>query len=160
MKFLKLFTIFLLILVLLGCNLPATAPAPEHSLDQGTKAIPSAESSTGFPATQEEIGPEATTFSSPVPPSASDLVQPANLTYLGAFRLPGDGERPLTFAYGGSAMTFNPNGDPSGPADGYPGSLFVSGHDRLPYGELPNGWPARSPRSASRRRSSPKISPH
>ena len=36
-------------------------------------------------------------------------------------------------------MTFNPRGDPSGPSDGFPGSLFVTGHDRLPYGELPNG---------------------
>jgi hypothetical protein len=37
-------------------------------------------------------------------------------------------------------MTFNPNGDPGGPADGFPGSLlFITGHDRLPYGELPNG---------------------
>jgi hypothetical protein len=36
-------------------------------------------------------------------------------------------------------MTFNPDGDPSGAADGFPGSLFVMGHDRLSYGDLPNG---------------------
>ena len=36
-------------------------------------------------------------------------------------------------------MTFNPDGDPSSAADGFPGSLFVTGHDRMPYGELPNG---------------------
>ena len=36
-------------------------------------------------------------------------------------------------------MTFNPNGDPSGSDDGFPGSLFVTGHDRLAYGELPDG---------------------
>ncbi|MEE8389618.1 MAG: hypothetical protein V3S14_02330, partial [Anaerolineae bacterium] len=51
---------------------------------------------------------------------------------------PGDGLRPETFAYGGNAMTFDPNGD-SGSDDGFPGSLFVTGHDRLAYGELPNG---------------------
>ena len=73
------------------------------------------------------------------PPPPGDLVQPADLVYLGAFRLPDEGDRPLTFAYGGNAMTFNPNGDSSGPADGFPGSLFITGHDRLPYGELPDG---------------------
>jgi hypothetical protein len=67
------------------------------------------------------------------------LVQPGDLQYLGAFRLPGGDVRPATFAYGGNAMTFNPNGDPSGPDDGFPGSLFVTGHDRLAYGELPDG---------------------
>jgi hypothetical protein len=36
-------------------------------------------------------------------------------------------------------MTFNPDGDPSGPNDGFPGSLFIMGHDRIPYGELPDG---------------------
>ena len=59
--------------------------------------------------------------------------------YLGAFRLPGGDERPETFAYGGNAMTYRPDGDPGGSADGFPGSLFITGHTRLPYGELPNG---------------------
>ena len=66
------------------------------------------------------------------------LVQPSDFQYLGAFRLPEQGERPLTFAYGGNAMTFNPDGDLSN-NDAYPGSLFVMGHDRLPYGGLPDG---------------------
>jgi hypothetical protein len=66
-------------------------------------------------------------------------LQPADIQYLGAFRLPGGDDRPQTFLYGGNAMTFNPSGDPSGAADGYPGSLFITGHDRLPYGELPDG---------------------
>ena len=64
---------------------------------------------------------------------------PEDFRYLGAFRLPAGGARPKTFAYGGNAMTFNPDGDRSGPRDGFPGSLFVMGHDRLAYGELPNG---------------------
>jgi hypothetical protein len=75
----------------------------------------------------------------PHPSGETDLLAPADLVYLGAFRLPGDGERPFTFAYGGSAITFNPAGDPSGSGDGFAGSLFVMGHDRLPYGELPDG---------------------
>jgi hypothetical protein len=68
-----------------------------------------------------------------------DLPAPEDFIYLGAFRLPETGERPLTFAYGGEAMTFNPDGDPGGAGDGFPGSLFVMGHNRMPYGELPDG---------------------
>ncbi len=36
-------------------------------------------------------------------------------------------------------MTFNPAGDPGGAGDGFPGSLFIMGHNRMPYGELPDG---------------------
>ncbi|HEY88414.1 MAG TPA: hypothetical protein G4N98_01590 [Thermoflexia bacterium] len=65
--------------------------------------------------------------------SSGDLVQPADFTYRGAFRLPGGDEPPLTFAYGGNAMTCNPHGDSGN------GSLFIMGHDRQPYGGLPDG---------------------
>lgn len=67
----------------------------------------------------------------------SERLQPSDFQYLGAFRLPGDGDPPLTFAYGGNAMSFNPDGDPSG-SDSYPGSLFIMGHDRVPD-TYPNG---------------------
>ena len=90
---------------------PAQVPTP-------TAASPSVPVDTGIPA---------------------QLVQPSDLVYQGAFRLPGEDVRPATFAYGGNAMTFNPNGDPPGSDDGFPGSLFVTGHDRLAYGELPDG---------------------
>jgi hypothetical protein len=104
-----------LIVFLVGCNLPA--PPTRLGPDQPP--------------------PQAT---DPFPASASaNAIDPDSLEYLGAFRLPAAGERPLTFAYGGNAMTFNPDGDPGGPDDGFPGSLFVTGHDRLPYGELPDG---------------------
>ncbi len=73
------------------------------------------------------------------PPSSGNAISPGDLEYLGAFRLPGGEDPPQTFAYGGNAMTFNPDGDSSGAADGFPGSLFVMGHDRIAYGELPNG---------------------
>lgn len=71
--------------------------------------------------------------------SPSARVLPSDLSWLGAFRLPDVGLRPFTFEYGGNAMTFRPGGDPSGSSDGFPGSLFVTGHDRMPYGELPDG---------------------
>lgn len=73
------------------------------------------------------------------PGAPAGRVAPSDFAYLGAFRLPAGGERPLTFEYGGNAMTFRPVGDPGGAADGFPGSLFVTGHDRMPYGELPDG---------------------
>jgi len=77
----------------------------------------------------------------PMTPTASTSARlaPSDLEYLGAFRLPAGGTRPRTFEYGGNAMTFRPGGDAGGAADGFPGSLFVSGHDRIPYGELPDG---------------------
>lgn len=90
-------------------------------------------------------GPEAGAASpaesqpAPLPPPSGDVVTPADFEYLGAFRLPGGDEPPRTFAYGGNAMTFNPDGDPGGAADGFPGSLFVTGHDRVAYGGLPDG---------------------
>jgi hypothetical protein len=79
------------------------------------------------------------TASSQASSATPTLLQPGDLSYLGAFRLPGGDERPQTFAYGGNAMTYNPDGDPSGAGDGFPGSLFILGHDRLPYGELADG---------------------
>jgi hypothetical protein len=72
-------------------------------------------------------------------PAPARLIQPGELVYLGAFRLPDGDARPRTFAYGGNAMTYRPDGDPSGAGDGFPGSLFITGHDRLAYGELPDG---------------------
>ena len=75
----------------------------------------------------------------PVQASSATRIDPSELVYRGAFRLPEGGERPLTFAYGGNASTYDPTGDAAGGPDGWPGSLFVSGHDRLPYGELTSG---------------------
>ena len=92
------------------------------------------------PSSPTALPPAAMATATPAPaPPPSDGLLPQDFTYLGAFRLPDGGERPLTFEYGGSAMTFNPDGDPAGPSDGFPGSLFITGHDRLAYGELPDG---------------------
>ncbi|MFH1039505.1 MAG: hypothetical protein V1789_12650 [PVC group bacterium] len=55
-------------------------------------------------------------------------IYPLDLEYRGAFRLPGpDGE--AGWAWGGHALAYYPGGDPNGSADGYPGSLFGTGHD-------------------------------
>lgn len=73
------------------------------------------------------------------PPPSGDVILSEDLEYLGAFRLPGGWDRPETFAYGGNAMTFNPEGDQGGAQDGFHGSLFVMSHDRMAYGDLPDG---------------------
>jgi hypothetical protein len=64
------------------------------------------------------------------------LIQPEDLVYLGAFRLPDrapGGEPDIGWGWGGGAMTYYPQGDPNGPDDGFPGSLFGTGHDWNTY---------------------------
>ena len=56
------------------------------------------------------------------------LIQPGDLRYQGAFILP-DGSGGSNWEYSGYAMTYYPGGDPGGPDDGYPGSIFALGHD-------------------------------
>ncbi|MFH1154547.1 MAG: hypothetical protein V1793_12095 [Pseudomonadota bacterium] len=57
-------------------------------------------------------------------------IDPANdMTYLGAFRLPDEESDHHQWVYGGYALAFNSAGDPNGPNDGYPGSLFSAGKD-------------------------------
>ncbi len=55
-----------------------------------------------------------------------------DLEYQGVFRLPGasGGSR---WGYGGRGLTHYPQGDPDGPNDGYPGSLFGFGHPYQMY---------------------------
>jgi len=71
-------------------------------------------------------------------PPSGNVVSPSQLQYIGAFRLPGGWDPPETFACGGNAMTFNPDGDPDN-ADAHSGSLFIMGHDRVAYGGVPDG---------------------
>jgi hypothetical protein len=67
---------------------------------------------------------------------APGLIQPSDLVYVGAFRLPdvppGTPEG-IGWEWGGSAMAYYPDGDPAGPDDGYPGSIFGTGHNWNQY---------------------------
>ena len=100
------------------------------------------------PAEADRSEAEATTAASrpgamatpatPRGPLPTELIHPDDLEYVGAFRLPDDADPPRTFEYGGNAMTFYPEGDPAN-SDPYPGSLFITGHDRIAYGEIPDG---------------------
>ncbi|MGD8855462.1 MAG: hypothetical protein PVG33_03965 [Chloroflexota bacterium] len=59
-------------------------------------------------------------------------IEPADLAYVGAFRLP-DGPEEIGWPWSGAALTFYPSGDPDGPDDGFPGSLFGTGHNWNQY---------------------------
>ena len=57
------------------------------------------------------------------------LINPSSdIEYLGAFRLPDERSGGTKWNGGGSGMTYYPDGDPGGAADGYPGSLFSVGN--------------------------------
>ena len=64
--------------------------------------------------------------------TATTRIQPADLEYKGAFRLP-DGPEEIAWEWSGEGMTYYPKGDAEGPADGYPGSIFGIGHDWNQY---------------------------
>jgi hypothetical protein len=124
-KFPRIIILILLLIGMLACTL---GQAPTVQPDPGL--VPAGEADSNAPAVSpSQLGP----------PPSGDVLPPENLEYLGAFRLPGGDEPPLTFAYGGNAMTFNPDGDTVGASDGFSGSLFITGHDRIAYGAVPNG---------------------
>lgn len=67
--------------------------------------------------------------------SSSKLVQPSDLVYVGAFRLP-DTPGGMGWEWAGTemgALAYYPYGDSAGPSDGHPGSLYGTGHDQLKY---------------------------
>jgi len=59
---------------------------------------------------------------------AAECINPAtDLVYLGAFRPPDEKSSGSKWEGAGGGMTYYPLGDPGGPTDGYPGSLFGVG---------------------------------
>jgi len=90
------------------------------------------------PVQSDEVN--ETTNIEPVPESSSTVsvrhpghvdttdILPGNFEYLGAIRPPHVDGLSSSFSYGGSVIAHNPQGDPDGDDDGFPGSLFLSGH--------------------------------
>lgn len=66
------------------------------------------------------------------PPPAEPRLEPGDLVYRGAFRLPGPSGG-SSWGWSGDGLTYFPAGDTGGEADGYPGSLFGIGHDWQHY---------------------------
>lgn len=73
----------------------------------------------------QPMNPSSSTAGAP----RESRVQPEDLQYLGAFRLPDEDSYEVSWAWSGEALAFRPGGDPSGPDDGFPGSLFGTGHN-------------------------------
>ncbi|MBU0590912.1 hypothetical protein KKF81_06010 [Candidatus Micrarchaeota archaeon] len=64
------------------------------------------------------------------PPSIhTNVIEPADLVYLGAFKLPGPSGG-SDWTWSGRAATFYPGGDSSGVEDGFPGSIYAVGNDQ------------------------------
>ncbi|PKN91126.1 MAG: hypothetical protein CVU44_21145 [Chloroflexi bacterium HGW-Chloroflexi-6] len=74
----------------------------------------------------------ATSVALPPPADPGAVIQPDDLIYLGAFRLPGESGN-SSWDYSGRGLTYYPNGDPNGGEDGFPGSLFGVGHDQQQF---------------------------
>jgi hypothetical protein len=62
-----------------------------------------------------------------VTPLHPQMLTPGNFEYLGGFRPPLVEGSDSKFSYGGWAVTYRGDGDPNGPDDGYPGSLYLLG---------------------------------
>lgn len=74
--------------------------------------------------------PEPTPTPTPTPASGgvtTSRLQPSDLSYRGAFRLPPSNDG-MGWEWGGDALTYYPGGDSPGPSDGYYGSLYGTGH--------------------------------
>ncbi len=119
------------LVVILGCSLPFIGQATDGGDEEAEEG---AEEETGpVPTQRPPASPAPTPDLSALP---THLLHPDDLVYEGAFRLPdrqpgaSDAEG---WEYGGQALTYRPDGDPGGEADGYPGSLFGTGHDVWNY---------------------------
>jgi hypothetical protein len=104
-----------MVAVLVGLLLSGCAGGQVPSTEDGSN-----EATTARPSTEQ---------SGPAEPVSGDLLQPDDLAYLGAFRLPGPSGG-SNWGYSGYAATYYPDGDPQGADDGFPGSLFAIGHDQ------------------------------
>jgi len=100
-------------------NSTENAPPPEPPAEPIEEPAP--------PAEPTEEPPRPGEPSTPAPTSTQRL-EPADLVYRGAFRLP-DGPPEIGWEWSGEGLAYCPQGDPDGPDDGHPGSLFGTGHN-------------------------------
>lgn len=113
------------LILFIGAAIPLMlACAITQQFNQGME-VSATEPAPSEPQAPDQIAVEPTVQA---PIVSDEVLAPDDLVYQGAFRLPGGDDPPTTFAYGGNAMTYNPSG-----------GLFIMGHDRVAYGEVPDG---------------------
>ena len=117
-----------LVLLAVGCTLSQPPLEPTGAAAQTASPAPEAT------AAGEDVFLPLVTATQAVSPSG-ELIQPSDLTYLGAFRLPDDAPEEIGWAWSNwsSGLAYYPEGDPGGGTDGFPGSLFGVGHDWNQY---------------------------
>lgn len=119
-----------------GLNSAAAEDASGQAMTAGTE---NAESQCETEAVSTRIAeePESNSFVSAIKNSPSvrhhasqheTMITPGNFEYLGAVRPPHIAQNGTGFAYGGWGVAYRADGDPNGPDDGCPGSLFLVGH--------------------------------
>jgi hypothetical protein len=132
-KFFICLIILTLLTGILACNLPEFGTSTqsetptELTIESQSQDEPDPETTDPIQETQpteEDTGIEA----QPVSIEPGERIQPTDLIYLGAFRLP-DPSGVSNWDYSGHGLTYCPKGDPSGGEDGHPGSLYGVGHD-------------------------------
>ena len=106
-----------LLLLLAGCGRSENFEGAKGTSENGSQVQPQRDTEAS----------ESTSVAEPASLPAH-LVRPRDLGYQGAFRLP-EGSGGSNWEYSGCAMTYYADGDPGGPDDGYPGSIFALGHD-------------------------------
>lgn len=118
--------------VSLGCGLVTALGGQEAEVTASPLPVAVTQPMATLSPTASPIAAEPTEVNSLPDGPAPGLLQPGDLHYLGAFRLP-EGPPEIGWAYSGSALAYSPYGDPQGADDGFPGSLFGTGHDWNQY---------------------------
>jgi hypothetical protein len=117
--------IVIVMLTLTGCHLPGAGQTGDsEALDTIEEFTPDQQGTMISSIDSQVSSGDGTT-----PQGALD---PNDLIYLGAFRLPDDSGG-MGWAYSGHGMTYYPDGDPGGDGDGFGGSLYIVGHDQQLY---------------------------
>ncbi|HII38993.1 TPA: hypothetical protein HA318_03255, partial [Candidatus Micrarchaeota archaeon] len=101
---------------------PAATIAPEEETSIEATLVPSST------ATATPVSTPVSTFAPTVVASATVRIQPTDLQYVGAFRVPETGSYEVeSWYYGGAMIAYYPQGDAAGSGDGFSGSLYGTG---------------------------------
>ena len=112
---------------LVGCSQPEGGVASETSPPDSSPSV-TTDDDEAIANTRQDAATAPRRGVASDPASDGGRLQPADLQYMGAFRLPG-GSGGSNWEYSAYAMTYYPDGDAKAPDDGFPGSIFAIGHD-------------------------------